>query len=229
MKLNTQQIEQLYAFTRQHYVEWYDLQSELVDHLANAIEQEWEQNPNDSFDQILNIEFKKFGVFGFMNMVDQKRASLNIKYARLIWGYYKEFFRLPKIILTIALIFGVHTINQLVAHPDVFTIIAVSLFFISGFFAFKIRYYLKQKTNKTGRKWLFEEITVSWVIALLFLLPSLFNIFNDIFTPPGWSLILREITFVLVGLLIFIQLTVIPKKVATDLAQSYPEYSLHKA
>ena len=38
MKLTPQQIEQLYQFTRQHYVEWYDLQTELVDHLANSIE-----------------------------------------------------------------------------------------------------------------------------------------------------------------------------------------------
>jgi hypothetical protein len=49
MKLSTQQIDQLYTFTRQHFVEWYDLQSELVDHLANAIEQEWKQNPNRTF------------------------------------------------------------------------------------------------------------------------------------------------------------------------------------
>ena len=51
MKLTTQQIDQLYLFTRQHYVEWYDLQSELVDHIANAIEAQWQQNPNRSFDE----------------------------------------------------------------------------------------------------------------------------------------------------------------------------------
>ena len=45
MKLTPQQIDQLYLFTRQHYVEYYDLQTELVDHLANAIETEWQQNP----------------------------------------------------------------------------------------------------------------------------------------------------------------------------------------
>jgi hypothetical protein len=32
MKLTAPQIDHL-TFTRQHYVEWYDLQSELVDHL----------------------------------------------------------------------------------------------------------------------------------------------------------------------------------------------------
>lgn len=73
MKLSTQQIEQLYAFTRQHLVEWYDLQSELVDHLANAIEQEWEQNPNRTFEEILNKEFQKFGVFGFMGVVEERQ------------------------------------------------------------------------------------------------------------------------------------------------------------
>jgi hypothetical protein len=30
-------------FYTQHYVRWYDLQSELVDHLANSIETEWQE------------------------------------------------------------------------------------------------------------------------------------------------------------------------------------------
>ena len=41
MKLTKEQIQQLYKFTRQHYVEYYDVQTELVDHLANDIEQIW--------------------------------------------------------------------------------------------------------------------------------------------------------------------------------------------
>ena len=40
-----------------------------------------------------------------------------------------------------------------------------------------------------------------------------------------WSLIFGEITFVLIGLLIFIQIIIIPKRVAEDLAKTYPEYS----
>ena len=34
-KLTSEQIDQLYLFTRQHFVEYYDLQTELVDHLAH--------------------------------------------------------------------------------------------------------------------------------------------------------------------------------------------------
>jgi hypothetical protein len=58
---NRPQIDHLFTFTRQHYVEWYDLQSELVDHLANAIETQWQENPKLSFNEALNKEFK-FGV-----------------------------------------------------------------------------------------------------------------------------------------------------------------------
>src|SRR6187551_3081141 len=140
MKLTTQQIDQLYAFTRQHLVEWYDLQSELVDHLANAIEQEWEQTPNRTFEEILNKEFQKFGVFGFMGVVEERQKFLNRKYSRLIWSYYKEFFGLPKVILTIALVYGVHTVNNLIVNSNVFLIIAFSFLLISLFYTFKRRY-----------------------------------------------------------------------------------------
>ena len=84
MKLSTQQIDQLFTFTRQHFVEWYDLQSELVDHLANAIETELQENPKLSFDEVLSKEFKKFGVFGFMDVVEKRQAVLGKKYNGLV-------------------------------------------------------------------------------------------------------------------------------------------------
>ena len=103
MKLNTSQIDQLFIFTQQHYVEYYDLQSELVDHLANAIEMQLHENPNRSFDEVLNIEFKKFGVFGFMDVVEKRQLALGKKYNGLVWQHFKYFFGIPKIILTIAM------------------------------------------------------------------------------------------------------------------------------
>lgn len=232
MKLSSQQIEQLYGFTRQHFVEWYDLQSELVDHLANAIEQEWEQNPNRTFDEILNKEFQKFGVFGFMDVVEERQKFLNRKYSRLIWSYYREFFGLPKIILTIALIYVVHTVNNLIVNSDVFLIIVFSFLLISVSYIFKRRYVFKQKTKKTGEKWLFEDIMINRVSLLLFLLPSgiinFFNFFQNNFEPSEWSLIIGETAFVLVGLLVYIQLVIVPKRVAEDLAKTYPEYYFQK-
>ena len=102
MKLTTEQIDQLFAFTRQHYVEWYDLQSELVDHLANAIEEQWQENPNRSFEEALHIEFSKFGIFGFMDVVEQRQMALSKKYNGIVWQLFKDFCGVPKIILTVA-------------------------------------------------------------------------------------------------------------------------------
>lgn len=104
MKLTPEQIERLYQFTRQHYVEWYDLQTELVDHMANAIEAQWQEHPKLSFEEALQKEFKKFGVFGFMDVVEKRQAALNKKYNGIIWKHFKAFFTIPKIILTATLV-----------------------------------------------------------------------------------------------------------------------------
>ncbi|PIE98900.1 MAG: hypothetical protein CR961_01445 [Polaribacter sp.] len=76
MKLTAEQIQDLYKFTRQHYVEHYDVQTELVDHLANDIEQICKEKPSLTFTEARDISFKKFGVFGFMEVVEQKQGEL---------------------------------------------------------------------------------------------------------------------------------------------------------
>jgi hypothetical protein len=72
MKLTASQIDNLFKFTRKHYVYHYDVQSELVDHLANDIESIWQETPNLSFEQARDKSFKKFGVFGFMDVIEAK-------------------------------------------------------------------------------------------------------------------------------------------------------------
>ena len=67
MKLTTPQIEDLFKFTRKHFVYHYDVQSELVDHLANDIEEIWNEKPYLSFKDAWDTSFKKFGIFGFMD------------------------------------------------------------------------------------------------------------------------------------------------------------------
>ena len=58
MKIAASQIEDLYAFTRAHFVEWYDLQTELVDHLANDIEAIWQEQPTLSYTEARDFSFK---------------------------------------------------------------------------------------------------------------------------------------------------------------------------
>ena len=101
-QLTDDQIESLYKFTRQHFVEHYDLQTELVDHMAHGIEKLWKTHSELSFEQARDREFKKFGVFGFMDVVEKRQAAMQKKYFKIIWKHFKEYMKFPRIIGFIA-------------------------------------------------------------------------------------------------------------------------------
>ena len=63
--ITAEETNQLFEFCRKHYVPQYDLQVELVHHLATAIEEQWNKNPEISFDTALFGTFKQFGISGF--------------------------------------------------------------------------------------------------------------------------------------------------------------------
>ena len=110
MELTTKNIEQLYKFTKDHFVDWYDLQTELVDHLANDIEEIWKKNPSISFETARDISFKKFGIFGFGDIVEQKQNALSKHYWKEVLKEFVQFFRLPKIILTVFFCIGTYSL-----------------------------------------------------------------------------------------------------------------------
>ena len=140
MKLTTEQIDRLYQFTRQHYVEWYDLQTELVDHLANSIELQWQENPKIDFEDALKIEFKKFGVFGFMDVVEKRQAALGKKYNHLIWKHFKSFFKIPQIIGVIIATFLTAGILKIIYFDELFTALFIGSFLITLFIIWISKY-----------------------------------------------------------------------------------------
>jgi hypothetical protein len=88
MQLTTSQMNETIHFYRQHFGEYYDLQSELVDHLANSIDAMGTISKR-TFEEALNIEFKKFGIYGFMDVV-YKDSGPKQKYYKIVWNF-KDF------------------------------------------------------------------------------------------------------------------------------------------
>ncbi|WP_424492832.1 hypothetical protein [Salinimicrobium sp. GXAS 041] len=103
---NPSEIDRLYQFTRQHYVEFYDLQTELVDHLANGIEQQWKENTEIPFEEALQKEFKKFGIFGFSDVVEKRQRAMEKKYWEIIWKEAKVILQEPKMTFLMLFLFG---------------------------------------------------------------------------------------------------------------------------
>lgn len=229
MKLTDTNITELYKFTRKHFVEHYDVQTELVDHLANDIEAIWEENPNLSFEKARDKSFKKFGVFGFMNVVEEKHKQVGKKYRKVLWALFKEWFKLPKLATTLALIFLFYTILRLPSIGIFFyyTILAIYLVY----FFVRCRLLIvkhKRKVKETGKNWLLEDIIFKLASSnFLILFSNVFNIFQfgDLLQEMQYAFLVA--VFLVILLLVgYITLVLIPNKADELLEEQYPEYRL---
>lgn len=227
MTLSEEQIERLYQFTQQHYVEYYDLQAELVDHLANGIEKQSEDNPTVTFEQALQNEFKKFGVFGFMDVVEKRQSALRKKYNHLVWEHMKTYVKAPKIVLIVVGIFFLKAIlsNFSFASELVLGLFGVLLLTFYGGLFFR-RYQNQQKTKISGKKWLFEEVIFGFgsVAGYSYIVLQVALHAWDKTSNPYmiWGV---SIGIVVMAVIEHIILFEIPKKSEEYLAQTYPEYS----
>lgn len=224
-KITTEQTDRLYAFTRQHFVEYYDLQAELTDHLANAIEAKWEQQPDLDFEAALQQEFKKFGIFGFMDVVEQRQAALTKKYNKLLRGYFKQFLRLPKIILTLL---GVAlTYKLLLLVPVLYQCILLTIFILSVLkMILKYRHY-KRKVKQTGKQWLMEDLIFRCGGSGLYLyLTAQLLSFHPGESKSAVVYLIASVILVLLIIYDYIVLFIIPAKAEEHLKATYPEYGL---
>ncbi|WCC42344.1 hypothetical protein PJJ26_13065 [Tenacibaculum finnmarkense] len=158
MQLTNQNIAQLYKFTQQHFVEFYDVQTELVDHLANDIEQIYIEKPTVTFEEARDISFKKFGIFGFMDILEEKQKQVAKKYRIILWNLLKQWFTLPKIIITFSIFLGFYNMYKIPVFGAYSYISFYVVFFV--FLLIKCRLLFsqqKQKIVKTNKKWLLEN------------------------------------------------------------------------
>lgn len=220
-QLNDSQIEELYVFTRQHYVEWYDVQTELVDHLANDIEATWENRPGLTFEKARDASFKKFGVFGFMEVVEKKAAQMNKKYWRIVWVVFKEFFKIPQVIITATICIVLFTLLTSFYQKWVYLSVVIIGVVVMIFQAIRLK--KKMKFKKTQKKWLLEENIYNLGGAI-----NGINIFIQIvfrFSDISSNILLLLISFLLTSLILVVYITVfvLPKETSKILEKEYPE------
>lgn len=228
--VSSDQIKQLYDFTRSHFVEYYDLQTELVDHLANAIEQQWIQNPQLSFDQALKIEFSKFGVFGFMDVVAAREAAMRKKYDRIIFSIFKQFFQIPNILLIIAAFAVVFLVIKLVPNAWIGIVILYGIFII----IVPVKaYHRRRLASKKGEKtWLFKTIINSYGSSSILFMIFFYGIFHtsrflpDLDYTNNLTTTVLSAVVVAFGVFSYIVLHYIPSKAESYLDEVYPEFKM---
>jgi len=230
-KLSSEQVDSLFAFCRKHYVNQYDLQIELVDHMASSIEEQWADNSNLSFQDALNNTFGKFGIFGFAKVREQKQKALEIKYRNLLIKYTLEFYRLPKLILTLACTLVFFTLIRIIPNP--FWMIIPYFFALAGLIIYYM-YWLYPKHYKINIKEGMSFMLLDYLkgkqftAALVLQIPILsFNISNFMdYHLLRLSIPALIISFLLILLTIFLYISLfkLPIKVREHFIEQFPQF-----
>lgn len=101
--LTDAQIQYIHAFCTKKGVKYYDLRSEIVDHLAESIEQKFKENPTINFETALKSVYAQFGIFGFGKIVSEREAASLKQLKKLNHQYFNEYFTFSKIGLTLSI------------------------------------------------------------------------------------------------------------------------------
>lgn len=116
--LTNEQVQHLHQFCVKHYVRYYDLQVELVDHLAEAIETKLAVNPALDFETALNEVYAGFGVSGFAPVVAERMAALQRTGSKQWRKAFISWFTIPRIIITAVIFLLLYLPLQLSLFPN---------------------------------------------------------------------------------------------------------------
>ena len=227
-KLTEDEVDRLFAFCTRHYVPEYDLQVELVDHLASGIEEQWAENPDLPFPVALNKTFDGFGIFGFSKIKSQKEKELRRKYQKLFWKFTLEFYKLPKIILTFTLATALFTAYRLISNFFWFTVnlMVLALIFIIGY---KYWYYPRNyKVEIKKPLMLFSYLNSrQTALSFFFQIPLLVIQWNKVlqcsFLNRSIFYFVSSLIIVTSGILMYVFFFVMPAKLKGHLNQQFPQ------
>lgn len=227
-KVTENQIEQLYVFVQKHYVEWYDVQTELVDHLANDIESIWKEQPTLEFEKAKIMAFNKFGVFGFEDIVKARESGMYKNYFKYFINELKIWFRLPKIIITITLFLMFYTAFSSVIAYYLYFIFYGILVCWSVYKLIKHNKEYKRRKMISNKSWLLESLLYKQAGGIVFILccqaANMLNVSDNWLI--GNSIFFMSFLFTVLYLSSYISLELLPKTADELLKKTYPEYIL---
>ena len=202
MELTNLQIQEIDNYITVCGIKYYDVKAEIVDHFASILELRLANEPNLNFKKAIVEEHKKFSDRGFKRLLETKTNAVHKKFFNLTFNNLRSFFKLPKIIITIALFFLLKELmNFFQNKEDFFLLLAGISLFIMLQLLVRITLGLKQKKERF--------LTLERTSIFLQIVNFLFIFFNASvtirsdknFTDMGYNLI--HLTFFILLLLFY--------------------------
>lgn len=163
--VTNEQIKTLFTFCEKHSVKYYDVQVELVDHLASAIERKMNSDSKITFENALEAVQRGFGARGFTYLIEEKQKIAKTQSRKLFYRLFKDQFRWPKIITFFSSIILIFLL--LSTHP-----VANGYFWFAIFWCGPVTILFKMSqlllfTGYSRKKILI--INFSWISSLAFM------------------------------------------------------------
>ncbi len=210
-----EKIRAIRSYLCQQGVRYYDVQAELIDHFATAVEKEEKENPDISFKIALLKAHRSFGGReGFRKYILQANKNVQKKTNRLVFLTFLQFLKWPYMVATISIAaFWYFTIPAITFDIDFLFVAYFIAFLAIGLFNYvslrNISWYLPRRAN----------IALGSFFYFVFYLPLYIGVFKG---TESWNPILMTIflTSLSIGVYAF---WVVPKKLIVETEKMYPQ------
>ena len=213
MALTEKQIEELFRFCEKKFVRQYDLQLELVDHLAERIEEEMATDSRLSFEEALQKVYKGFGIFGFAHIVQDRAAMLEKRNSKLWWSQVKTFVVLPRILLTLSLGLLFYQLAAFI-NEEICTIVLCTTWL--GGFICQAHTLLRLRKSMHKNLMLTQNLSAATSFTPFFLIQFLFD--SRISTQPVVFAVLMVF-----GIIYHVAFVVVVKNISEEARKLYPQ------
>lgn len=227
-KLTPEQIQELHEFCYFRSVWHYDVQVEIVDHLASAIEKLWEANPTLPFDEAICQVGEQFGGdAGFAVIKQEKEKLLRKKYWRLLWQFVADYYRFPKIMITLVISLTLYSAFRF-SENDQWIIISLVLFFAGISLFYHFHYFPRFVKVKNTQEYplLINEIAFKGLISV----PAGF--LGIVISVASHQLQFSAVANVMASALISFYIVLlygdyfyIPKRIREHFAEQFPQFA----
>lgn len=120
MELTEKQIIKIDNYISACGIKFYDVKAELVDHFASILEQRLKKEPNLDIKKAIIEEHKKFSDLGFKKLLKTKTKAVHKRFYKLTFSHLQSFFKLPKVLITVALFFIFKELMNLFENKEYF-------------------------------------------------------------------------------------------------------------
>jgi hypothetical protein len=190
--LSEAQILHLFDFVKSKYVRYIDVQHEIVDHLASAIEEEMENDESLNFEQALSLVYSRFPITGFAEIIGEKEKAMTYYWWRKVFIYMKAYYTVPKIIFTFSLTILLYFVISIFKSYG-FAVIVITGVILSCMSYIKYAKLIKGINESNKLLFLQCFLGASLGIPWLGFIPQLFfNSYNVLILSPLESILVIE-------------------------------------